>query len=147
VYEWRNGVQRLVTDGVTEFPSDFAGPQVQGIDADGSNILFSVTDPGLTGFERDGLANLYDARIGGGFERPSPPVHCDGDSCQGPLQAPPAGGQSASSAFKGAGNLKNGSKSRRPCAKKRGKAKQRCARKHKRHSRQAGANHNTGRTK
>ena len=148
IYEWRNGARRLVTDGVTEFPAGFSsGPIVRGIDADGSNLFFTVTDPGLTGFEEDGLANLYDARIGGGFEPPSPPVHCSEDSCQGPLQPPPAAAHSASSTFSGAGNQKSGSKPRRPCAKKRGKAKQRCVRKHKRHSQKARANHNAGRTK
>ncbi len=148
VYEWRGGSQHLITDGVTEYPNaEFAQPKVQGIDADGANILFAATDPGLTGYEQDGLGNMYDARIGGGFERPSPVVHCSEDSCQGPLQEPPAAGSSASSAFSGAGNQGSGSKPRRPCAKKRGKAKQRCVRKHKRHSQKASVNPNAGRAK
>jgi hypothetical protein len=148
VYEWRRGSRHLVTNGVTEFPTpEFAQPKVQAIDADGSNILFSVVDPGLTGFEGDSLSNLYVARIGGGFERPSPEVHCSEDSCQGPLQAAPAAGRPASSAFSGAGNQRSGSKPRRPCARKHGKAKQRCVRKHKRRAQKARANHNAGRTK
>jgi len=154
VYAWRDGALQLITDGVTEFPvGEFSKPLVQGIDADGSNILFSVTDPGLTGYEVDRLANLYDARIDGGFERPSPVVHCEGESCQGPLEAPPAVTRSASSAFSGAGNLAPKAKKRqRPCAHKRGKARQRCVRKHKRdrkhkHSSGAGARADAGRAK
>ena len=150
IYEWRNGARRLITDGVTEFNSGLAGPLVRAVDTHGDNIFFSVADPGLTGFEQDGLANLYDARTGGGFEPPSPPVHCDGDSCQGPLAPPPAAVAPASSIFSGAGNQTGGSKPkpRRPCAKKRGKARRRCMRKHKkRHSQMARANNNAGRAK
>ncbi len=61
-----------------------------GIGADGRDVLFSLDDPGLTGFEQDGLANLYDARIGGGFAPPGPPAHCNEESCQGPLLAAPS---------------------------------------------------------
>ena len=148
IYVWRDGVRSLITDGLTTFQKGLiASPQVHAVDADGRDILFSLVDPGLTGFERDGFANFYDARIGGGFEPPSPPIHCSEDSCQGPLQAPPSPGQAASSAFSGRGNQRIGSKPRRPCAKKRGKARQRCARKHKRHSQEARANPNAGRTK
>ncbi len=74
LYEWRDGVVGLITDGVTRFNAGFANPSVAGVDAHGANILFSVADPGLTGFEQDGLANLYDARIGGGFIPPAPSV-------------------------------------------------------------------------
>ena len=147
VYEWRNGARQLITDGVTEFGTEFAQPHVRGMDAAGANVFFTVTQPGLTGFEQDGLANLYDARIGGGFVPPSPPVHCSEDSCQGPLQAPPVAGSSGSASFSGAGNQRSGSKPRRPCAKKHGKARQRCLRKHKRHPRTARANRGMGRTK
>jgi hypothetical protein len=87
VYEWRNGAVHLITDGVREFTLD---PEVWSVSAEGSDIFFAAVAPGLTGFEHDGLANLYDARVGGGFEPPTPPAHCAEDSCQGPLQAAPA---------------------------------------------------------
>jgi hypothetical protein len=113
VYEWRNGVRQLVTDGITEFVSGpLAGPHVRGMDASGSNIFFSVADPGLTGFEQDGLANLYDARIGGGFVPPSPPGHCVEDSCQGPLQAAPPEVHPDTASYAGPGNVP----ARRRCA-------------------------------
>jgi len=126
IYEWRNGVQRLVTDGETKFEPRNGRPKVQGIDDSGNSILFSAVAGSLTGYEEDGLSNLYVARIGGGFDRPSPPVHCAEDSCQGPLQAPPVSSPAASSSYEGRGNLKPQTRKRQPCARKRGKAKQRC---------------------
>lgn len=107
IYEWHDGVQQLITDGVRKFPSsgNFSTPEVRGIDATGSNILFSVVDPGLTGFEQDELSNIYVARVGGGFPLPPPPVHCEQESCQGPLQAPPPQADLSSAVYAGAGNL------------------------------------------
>ncbi len=129
VYEWRNGALRLISDGVSDFPEgEVSAPQVVAVDNDGSDILFELVPPGgrLTGFEQDGVLNLYDARIGGGFAPPSPSPRCAEDSCQGPLLAPPEPQRAASSQFAGRGNQRPGGKSRRPCAKKRGKAKRRC---------------------
>jgi hypothetical protein len=101
IYQWHNGKLGLITDGVTKFPgtlsaTSLGAPTVAGIDATGENIFFTVAAP-LTGFEQDGLANLYDSRIGGGFEAPGRPVHCEGDACQGSVQPPPEQ-QGASSA-------------------------------------------------
>jgi hypothetical protein len=148
IYEWRNGVIRLISDGVSNFPTGPSdSPEVQAVNADGRDVLFSLVDPGLTGFEQDGFANLYDARIGGGFEPPSPPAHCSEDSCQGPLRAAPTSPRPTSANFSGYGNQRSGSKQRHPCAKKRGKARRRCTRKHKRQAQKARANHNAGRAK
>jgi hypothetical protein len=148
IYEWRNGSLRLITDGVSDFQERLAAPQVAAVDADGENILFSIVAPGLTGFEQDGLANIYDARVGGGFEPSPAPVHCSEDSCQGPLQATPSQLPPSSSSFSGSGNVRPAPhRSRRPCARKRGKAKRRCAKKQKKHSRDARAQLNTRRAK
>ncbi len=91
IYEWRNGRVHLISDGVSTFQQGFSAPRVMAVDDTGSNILFALVPPdgSLTGFERDRVANLYDARIGGGFSPPSPEGKCNEDSCQGPLQAPP----------------------------------------------------------
>lgn len=143
LYEWRNGAVRLVTDGLSES----GGLSVRGVDADGTAILFQLVQPGLTGFEHDGLSNAYVARIGGGFIPPTPPAHCTEDSCQGPLQAPPALDQPASSTFNGRGNLRQTRRrcrgatvrrrgrcvskralARRACRKQKGQAKRRCIR-------------------
>jgi hypothetical protein len=176
IYEWRNGVRRLISDGVTNYPvSILASPQVHGIDSDGTSILFSLVDADLTGFEEDGLANLYDARFGGGFTPPSPAVHCSEDSCQGPLETPPAKESSASVGFTGRGNLPAAQRRRcraarvrrgkrcvskrtlahRACREKRGAAKRSCVRSHLRRltggqgqvSRSARAGHDAGRGK
>jgi hypothetical protein len=147
IYEWRNGSPGLVTDGVTEFKTGFAAPLVSEIDADGSSIFFTVAAPNLTGFEQDGLANLYDARIGGGFIPPSPPAHCTEDSCQGPLQGSPPLDRPGSSSLVGAGNQVTGAKPRRPCARKHGKARRRCMRKHRKRSQKARTNRIAGRIK
>jgi hypothetical protein len=101
VYEWRNGKVSLITDG----QSKGARAEVGGVSSDGGDVFFSVVQPGLTGFERDGLRNVYDARINGGFVPPRPPVRCAGDSCQGPLQSAPPLESPASATFHGRGNV------------------------------------------
>ena len=135
LYEWRDGALRLLTDGETTFPSGVGSSLAPvAVDRDGSDIFFKVADPGLTGFEQDGLANLYDARVGGGFERPSPPIHCSGESCQGPLQAPPASSPPASSSFTGHDNAREGGAPR--CAKGKVRRSGRCVKRHgKKHQR------------
>jgi hypothetical protein len=133
VYEWRNGAIGLVSDGETVFPAVgiFSPPKAYGIDAKGENIFFSLIEPGLTGYEQDRFSNLYDARIGGGFPRPQPPEHCSEESCQGPLQTPPAPSSSDSEDLSGAGNVAPARKDR--CAGKRGKPRSRCLHKRKHH--------------
>jgi hypothetical protein len=146
IYEWRDGTVHLISDGVRSFPGGLTPPEVRGVDADGQDILFALVAPGLTGFEQDGQRNLYDARIDGGFMPPSPLVHCAEDSCQGPLQGAPAL-EGPASANESRGNLVESTKPRHPCAKKRGKARRRCIKKHKRRLQQARASHNVGRTR
>ncbi|HMJ73821.1 MAG TPA: hypothetical protein VK471_10710 [Solirubrobacterales bacterium] len=147
IYEWRNGVVRLITDGVSDFQEGEAAPQVAAVDASGANILFAVVEPGLTGFEQDGLVNIYDARIGGGFRPPAPQAHCSEDSCQGPLRPPPPQRQSSSSSFSGSGNAAKG-QAKLKCAKGKVRRKGRCASRHphKRHHRRA-SHAEQGRTK
>jgi hypothetical protein len=97
IYEWRNGQVKMVTDGVTEYPTAFGMLKLVGMDAAGTNILFSA-GVDLTGYERDKSTQLYVAHVGGGFPRPpTPPAPCSEDACQGPL-APPATLPGASSA-------------------------------------------------
>jgi hypothetical protein len=141
IYEWRNGDLRLITDGLADQPTIFSSPMVFNFDRDGSNLLFSEVPPRgkLTGFEQDSQVNLYDARIGGGFEPPSPSPHCSEESCQGPLQPAPRAEQPSSSTFNGAGNQEPQAK-KRPCVRKHGKAKRRCIRAHHRQSARAKAN-------
>ncbi len=150
IYEWRNGAVRLLTDGISDQGVLFSSLKIVAIDRNGANILVALAPPNgkLTGFEQDGLLALYDVRIGGGFEPPSPVVHCSEDSCQGPLQAAPTRRLPASAGFSGRGNeVPQASKKRRPCARKHGKVKRRCIRKHKRQAQKASVQGNGGRAK
>jgi hypothetical protein len=54
--------------------------------ADGNDVFF-LTDRSLASADPGGV-DLYDARVGGGFPVPSPPIACEGDACQ-PLPSPP----------------------------------------------------------
>jgi hypothetical protein len=149
VYEWRDGASHLVSDGVRAFQEGFSAPQVRAVSDDGSSILFIVAELGLTGFEQDGLANLYVARVGGGFEPPPPPTHCSEEACQGPLAVLPASPDSASTAFSGRGNLKEGQGRKPRCAKGKVRRRGRCVHRHKRqHQKHQRAGHaKQGRTK
>jgi hypothetical protein len=166
VYEWRNGAVHLVTDGLRTFQKSFAAPQMRAVSDDGGAILFTAVAPGLTGFEHDGLVNIYEARLGGGFDPPAPRPRCEGDACQGALQAPPALRPPSSASFQGRGNLestparcgarkvrRNGrcAPRRQTCRKRRGKAKRRCQRTFNRlqevHLHLGGADGNLGRVK
>ncbi|MDX6601645.1 MAG: hypothetical protein QOF13_847 [Solirubrobacterales bacterium] len=132
IYEWRNEALHLITDGVTKAPVGVSAPAVNAIDADGSSILFTADEPGLTGFETDGLANLYDARIGGGFIPSSSPPHCTEESCQGPVQGAPGFERAGSLDFRGAGNVAGPRRQR--CAKGKVRRHGRCTKRHpKRH--------------
>lgn len=145
IYEWRNGAVSLITDGTTSFQTGFAAPAMRAVDGDGSDILFTVDDPGLTGFEQDGLLNVYDARIDGGFIPPPPPEHCSEEECQGPLQAAPGEEPSASSTYSGRGNVEEPPVKPRPCAKGKVRRHGRCVVRH--HHRKRASNAKQGRTK
>lgn len=91
VYEWRaqgvGGCSR--GDGCVGLISSGKGPDgASFIDAsaDGTDAYF-LTDESLVG-EDPGSSDLYDARIGGGFPEPPPPIPCFGDACQ-PLPLEP----------------------------------------------------------
>ena len=142
LYEWRNGSVRLISDGFSRYPVGYAAPVPQAIDADGSNIVFSIASPGLTGFERDGLANMYDARLGGGFPRPIPAEHCSEESCQGSLQAAAPSIQAGSATYEGRGNVSP----RRPCGRNKERRHGHCVTRHRhkgRHARTGKANKGT----
>jgi hypothetical protein len=55
--------------------------------ADGADVFF-LTQGSLVKAD-PGANDLYDARVGGGFPEPIPPIACEGDACQ-PLPSPPA---------------------------------------------------------
>jgi hypothetical protein len=133
VYEWRNGVVRPVSDGLSIYPGGLAEPEVVAVNGDGRDIFFTLADPGLTGFEEDSFSNLYNARIGGGFDPPSTPPHCAEESCQGPIQPAPSPPTSASAGFAGLGNVATRKASK--CARGKTRRHGRCVKKRHRQGR------------
>ncbi len=89
VYEWHEepgwseGVVSLVSGGSSP-TSDYG----QVISPSGRDVFFR-TEMGLVAQDTDGAADIYDARLGGGFPvGPAPRQPCSGDACQGPLTNP-----------------------------------------------------------
>jgi hypothetical protein len=89
VYEWHKqadlseGEVSLISSGSSE-ESD----REVVISASGRDVFFTTVQ-GLLAQDTDGEADIYDARLGGGF--PPPPAlrqPCSGDACQGPLTNP-----------------------------------------------------------
>jgi hypothetical protein len=106
VYEWHNGVLRLVTDGESEFSrSGSDSPWLWGLSDDGRTVVFAEGGVHITGNELDNYTNAYAAVVGGPWFPPeTPPAHCTEDSCQGPLQPVPTIDTQGSEKFRGPGN-------------------------------------------
>ena len=91
VYGWRaqgvgdctlpSGCVALISSGRSLQGASFVDASVSGADA------YFTTDGSLVPSD-PGSVDLYDARIGGGFPMPQPPIPCIGDACQS-LPAPP----------------------------------------------------------
>ncbi len=100
VYEWHEGTVSLISTGHSLTSDEQATVTPSGRD------IFFVSTEGILPQDSDGLASLYDARIGGGFLAPSIPAGgCKGDSCQGPPSVPSLLGEGGSATFSGLGNL------------------------------------------
>jgi len=91
VYQWQaqgsgsctrpGGCVNLISSGKAEGGARFLDASASGADA------FFLTDGSLVASDPGGV-DLYDARIGGGFTVPQPPLACLGDACQ-PLPPEP----------------------------------------------------------
>ena len=110
--------------------------------ADGRDV-FILTRAALLPQDPDGLRDVYDARVEGGFPPPpAPAAPCEGEACQSPPAAP-SFQTPASSAFEGAGNVHEAAKKKKKrCPKGKRQVKKhgkvRCVRKqahHKKHRR------------
>ncbi len=113
VYEVATGSPRLITTGQSNSNSWFSDASVNG------DVAFFTTREPLVGWDVDGNADLYAARVGGGLPEPPPsPPLCDGDACQPPPRAP-SSQTPASSAFSGPGSPKSSTRPRKAkrCAK------------------------------
>jgi hypothetical protein len=96
------GCLYLVSSGTSSSNSYFAEASASGDDA------FFFTFQPLVGQDQDGLFDIYDARVGGGFAAqnpPAPPPPCEGEACRTAAGAAPAFGEPTSVTFTGAGNL------------------------------------------
>jgi hypothetical protein len=86
VYEYsvESGTLSLISTGRGDTGAWFADASQDG------NDVFLLTRQRLVSSDRDGLVDLYDARVGGGFaESPPTPSPCVADECQGPSGSPP----------------------------------------------------------
>jgi hypothetical protein len=86
VYEWEAGRLRLLSSGTSAAPSDFVGSSESGDD------VFFATRDRLVGQDRDGLMDVYDARVGGGFASQNPVEQpgCVGEACKPAVLGRPA---------------------------------------------------------
>ena len=84
VYEWENGVQELVSTGISAFPSQLLSVSANGVDA-----YFFTREILVPQDENGNLMKVYDARAGGGFlDIPPLPLCAAKDECQGPGTQP-----------------------------------------------------------
>jgi hypothetical protein len=86
IYEWRDGVVNMISDGSDADGADnsraaVTGISVLGMSASGSAIFFA-TRTQLVGQDADAQRDVYVARVNGGVPF-APPIACSGDSCQG----------------------------------------------------------------
>jgi hypothetical protein len=92
------GCVYLISTGKSKQLSEFLDAS-----ADGGDVFISTTsgiDP-----RDEGLIDIYDARVGGGFPGPAPKPECAGDSCQS-VPAAPEDPTPASALAEGAGNVR-----------------------------------------
>jgi hypothetical protein len=82
VYEWHDGVISLISSGTSSQESILVGAS-----ANGSDVFF-MTHSQLVPQDTDSSADIYDARIDGGFPPPTESAACLGDTCLSPPAAP-----------------------------------------------------------
>jgi hypothetical protein len=83
IYSWQEGRVALISSGTAP-----DGDSLLGVTPSGHDIFF-LTSAGLSPGDQDGLADIYDARVDGGFPLPPAQVEqCAADACYGPLSAP-----------------------------------------------------------
>jgi hypothetical protein len=95
------GCLYLVSSGRSPGRSFFADASASG------DSVFFFTDQPLVGQDQDGLVDVYDARVGGGFAAQNPlppPVVCEGEGCLAGAGGAPGFGVPVSASFAGAGN-------------------------------------------
>jgi hypothetical protein len=98
-YDIETGRLHLVSSGQGEFGSWFVDASANG------NDVFVGTREKLIRADKDSLADVYDARVQGGYPEPPPePTACVGDACRGPIPEEPSEPSPATPRFAGPGN-------------------------------------------
>lgn len=82
VYAWHEGRVGMVSSGTAALPDEEPV-----ISPSGRDVLF-LTSSGLVPSDTDGLSDLYDARVGGGFPVQPAEVEMCEMGCHGPVSAP-----------------------------------------------------------
>jgi Tol biopolymer transport system component len=80
VYSWRDGQVSLISAG---------GGTAVGVTPSGRDLFFRTAAQVLSA-DSDANADLYDARLGGGFAPDQTPPPCSGDECRGQRSRPPS---------------------------------------------------------
>jgi hypothetical protein len=92
VYEFHDGHVYLISDGrdvsLVEGGAGSATVELLGTDASGDDVFFKTNDA-LVPSDTDEGADVYDARVDGGFPEPEARPQCSGDECQGQLSGAP----------------------------------------------------------
>ena len=105
-YSARNGgCVDLISSGQSPQLSEFVDATPNG------NDVFFTTGSSLIKPD-PGLIDIYDARVGGGFDYPTTTPGCEGETCQG-TPAPPNDATPASAAYNGPGNVKEPAKKKK----------------------------------
>jgi hypothetical protein len=109
VYEWNDGTLSLITSGTSSADNMLVGTTPSG------NDVFFVTAQRLVGWDTDDVRDIYDARVGGGFDEPDPPPICEGEACRHADPGAPENTGAGTAVFQGPGN--SGGETKRPCPK------------------------------
>ena len=94
VFEYEEGAPWLISGTEGGGSSVFLDASASG------NDVFFATREQLEPADKDGLVDIYDARLDGGI-----PAPCQGDTCREPLTPTPSFSAPLSASFAGAGNL------------------------------------------
>jgi hypothetical protein len=137
VYEWSDGALSLISSGHSDFNSYLLDTSTSGDD------VFFATAEGLDPADTDRTYDVYDARVGGGFEQ-ARAVVCGGAECQPPPSPPPGSSIALSEALRGPGNPNQRAHAKKKHAKKKHAKKRRHSKqKHAQKKRHARASSST----